>query len=44
VSLVGSTDKVTWERDASGLNITVPQSVPEQLAYVWRVVKKADQE
>jgi alpha-L-fucosidase len=44
VSLVGSTDIVTWERDASGLNIMVPQTVPEQLAYVWRVVRKADEE
>lgn len=44
VSLLGSAQNVTWERDASGLNIKVPPTVPEQLAYVWRVVKKTDHE
>jgi alpha-L-fucosidase len=44
VSLVGSDDQVSWERDETGLNIEMPQTVPEQLAYVWRVVKKVDQE
>lgn len=44
ISLIGSGETVAWERDASGLHIVLPQTAPEQLAYVWRVVKTAGEE
>jgi alpha-L-fucosidase len=37
VSLVGSTSKVTWTRDASGLHVTLPTAAPSEYAVALRV-------
>ena len=38
VQLLGSDAPVEWSQDANGLSVSLPQSAPEEPAYVFRIV------
>jgi alpha-L-fucosidase len=40
IALMGSDEKIKWSRDASGLTIQLPKSMPEQLVIGFRISAK----
>jgi alpha-L-fucosidase len=40
VSMLGSADKIDWERTAEGLKISVPVSSPDEMAVVYKIETK----
>jgi len=37
VEMLGSDEKLQWDRDANGLNVTLPETHPSEFAYVLKV-------
>ena len=40
IALMGSDEKITWSRDASGLTIQLPKSLPEQPVVGFRIISQ----
>ena len=40
VEMLGSDEKLQWNRDANGLNVTLPANRPSEFAYVLKVTSK----